>query len=90
MRFSNVEFPRVHDVSNILETEKKLLPPVVIPDLEKYIKISRDLRRDRELAFYGSEDLTPSEFYKEEDAESARTRARWVVETLAKVIVTPS
>ncbi len=33
---------------------------------------SRMLRRDRELAFYGAEDLTPSGFYTREDATTAR------------------
>ena len=46
--------------------------------------ISKQLRRDRELAFYGSEDLTPSDFYKREDAVEARTGADEVVR-----IVTP-
>jgi hypothetical protein len=43
---------------------------------------SRNLRRDRELAFYGSEDLTPSEFYREKDAARARKAAQ---ETVAVV-----
>jgi hypothetical protein len=38
--------------------------------------------RDRELAFYGAEDLTPSTFYTRPDAEHARTGARRVVETV--------
>ena len=41
---------------------------------------SRALRRDRELAFSGAEDLTPSEFYRREDADEARAAARFVVE----------
>jgi hypothetical protein len=41
--------------------------------------ISRDLRRDRELAFYGAEDLTPSDFYSQADADKAREGARAVV-----------
>jgi hypothetical protein len=42
--------------------------------------ISRGLRRDRELAFYGAEDLTPSDFYRQADAVTARDGARLVVE----------
>ena len=41
---------------------------------------SRGLRSDRELAFDGAEDLTPSEFYREQDAAAARNTARLVVE----------
>lgn len=86
LRFTNIEFPRVHDVSGILEEEKNKFLPEVQKNLNKYIKISKNLRRDRELAFYGSEDLTPSEFYKIDDAETAQENATWVVETLAKII----
>jgi hypothetical protein len=37
------------------------------------------LLSDRELAFYGAEDLTPSDFYKKPDAVAARDCARFVV-----------
>ena len=47
-------------------------------------RISRALRRDRELAFYGSEDLTPSDFYQAEDAREAFASARWVVDIVRR------
>ena len=50
------------------------------------MKISRSLRRDRELAFYGSEDLTPSEFYKEEDAATALSQARMLHQAVKKAL----
>jgi hypothetical protein len=37
------------------------------------------LRRDRELAFYGAEDLTPTGFYTQDDAVAAREIARQTV-----------
>ncbi len=79
LRKAGVEVPRIHDVSDVLEANRERIPSSVHADLEKLGSISRSLRRDRELAFYGSEDLTPSEFYKEADAQQARTDARWVV-----------
>jgi hypothetical protein len=48
-------------------------------ELTRLTEASRDLRRDRELAFYGAEDLTPSDFYRKTDAERARDAARLVV-----------
>jgi HEPN domain-containing protein len=86
LRYFNIEFPRVHDVSGILEAEKDRFPPEVRTHLNKFIKISKSLRRDRELAFYGSEDLTPSEFYKRDDGEQAQEQAEWVVGVLLKII----
>jgi HEPN domain-containing protein len=79
LRFSQIEVPRIHDVSAVLETNIELLPAGARPHLKKMARISRQLRRDRELAFYGSEDLTPSEFYKREDAEQAKADAAWVL-----------
>ncbi|MBI1862080.1 MAG: HEPN domain-containing protein [Deltaproteobacteria bacterium] len=78
-----VEVPRVHDVSEILEEEKGRLPKSIHGHVTRMGEISRDLRRDRELAFYGSEDVTPSDFYRKQDAKKARDNAKWVVETVS-------
>ncbi|PWU14292.1 MAG: DNA-binding protein [Bdellovibrio sp.] len=82
LRFYHVEIPRIHDVSGVLENEKSKFPVQIKRNLERYQQISRTLRRDRELAFYGSEDLTPMEFYKKEDADVAMESAEWVVHSL--------
>ena len=80
LRAVGVDPPRVHDVAQVLEAERNRLPAVLAPDVEILAAASRDLRRDRELAFYGAEDLTPSDFYREPDDAEARTAARLVVE----------
>jgi hypothetical protein len=59
------------------------MPAAVVPHLERLADASRTLRRDRELAFYGAEDFTPSAFYKREDAQAARDAARMVVKTVS-------
>ncbi len=87
LRHCNIEVPRIHDVSGIMESELDKLPAQVKKDLKKYVQISKSLRRDRELAFYGSEDLTPEEFYKEEDAKQAMASAQWVVGELVKIVL---
>jgi hypothetical protein len=79
LRAHGVEPPRIHDVSEVLRAERARLPPALQPELEALAAVSRDLRRDRELAFYGAEDLTPSGFYARRDAERARDGARQVV-----------
>ncbi len=50
----------------------------------------RSLRRDRELAFYGSEDLTPSDFYTREDAAAAPASAGLVHAEVGKALAEPS
>ncbi len=80
LRACGIAPPRVHDVSEVLEAERARLPAELLPELATLIRASRELRRDRELAFYGAEDLTPSGFYSREDAERARSSARRTVE----------
>lgn len=80
LRSCGVTPPRVHDVSDILLAERQRLPEPLWAELENLTRISRDLRRDRELAFYGAEDLTPSAFYSRKDATTARDGARRTVE----------
>lgn len=79
LRWHNIEVPRVHDVSGVLEENAESFSESLRAALPELMEISHDLRRDRELAFYGSEDITPNEFYKEKHAASAKTRAARVV-----------
>lgn len=86
LRGLNIEAPRVHDVSEVLQQNQAQLSKVIVAELDRICEISRTLRRDRELAFYGSEDLTPLEFYKKKDATAARDSARWIVEIVSKAV----
>ena len=80
LRAAGVDPPRVHDVADVLEAERDRLPEALAGDIDRLAAVSRGLRRDRELAFLGAEDLVPSDFYKETDAAEARDNARFVVE----------
>lgn len=87
LREHGVAPPRIHDVSDVLLEERARMPEALgDEEMERLVAVSRDLRRDRELAFYGAEDLTPSDFYSREDAERARRGARDTV-TLVRPLV---
>lgn len=86
LRHYSIEFPRTHDVSAILEQNKNVFPRELQNQIKNLAKISRNLRRDREIAFYGLEDLVPSEFYSEEDAEDAMTDAKNVIKITSQYI----
>jgi len=79
LRACAVDPPRVHDVSEVLRAQRDRLPAAIRDQVEPLAAISRDLRRDRELAFYGAEDLTPSGFYTRQDAQRAFDGARTTV-----------
>lgn len=80
LRAAGVNPPRVHDVAEVLQAERGRLPASLAGDVNRLAAASRALRRDRELAFDGAEDVIPSVFYKERDANEARDAARFVVE----------
>lgn len=86
LRAVGVDPPRIHDVADVLLAERDRLPPGLAPHVERLAGISRQLRRDRELAFYGAEDLTPSSFYRESDAVAARDGARDVVAIVRPIV----
>lgn len=79
LRAHGVDPPRLHDVSDVLLAERDRLPDPITAEMDRLVGISRALRRDRELAFYGAEDLTPSGFYSRDDATKARDGARFTV-----------
>jgi HEPN domain-containing protein len=89
LRSRGIEPPRAHDVSGVLLAERSRLPEALQGDAERLAGASRHLRRDRELAFYGAEDLTPSGFYSQEDAEEARGLARATVELVVPHVPPP-
>jgi HEPN domain-containing protein len=88
LRACGIEPPRVHDVSQLLLAEAARMPAALQPELTKLAATSRELRRDRELAFYGAEDLTPGSFYTREDAERARAGATEAVRLIAPHVLT--
>jgi len=79
LRAAGVDPPRIHDVADVLEAERDRIPEALRPDIPRLASASRALWRDRELAFYGAEDLTPSDFYRKADATGARDSARLIV-----------
>jgi len=87
LRACGVDPPRIHDVSDVLLAERGRLPEELAGEVDALATISRSLRRDRELAFYGAEDLTPSRFYSRADGEQARDGARKTVELVMPHIV---
>jgi len=88
LRVAGIEPPRIHDVSEVLAAEHARLPPAVQPHVEALAAGSRTLRRDRELAFYGAEDLTPSGFYTRQDAIAARGIARQTIAVVKPLLPT--
>ena len=86
LRQFGIDAPRIHDVSDVMVAEIARLPASLHPEVPRLAAVSRDLRRDRELAFCGAEDLTPSSFYSKGDATRARDGARAVVRLVSPLV----
>lgn len=87
LRFVGIEPPKIHDVGSLLIEHREKFPPEIASQVEKLAQISKKLRKERELAFYGDIDFIPTEEYTEEDAQGALVEARYVVEVAQKLIV---
>lgn len=71
LRAIGVEPPKYHDVGSLLLEHRDRFQTAISNDLERAADISKRLRRERELAFYGDIDFIPTEEYTEEDARRA-------------------
>ena len=90
LRAVGLEVPHVHDVSAFLVEHSGRLPAVVVPHLDRLVSVSRRLRREREVSFYGDEETgaAPDRLCTAADAEQAVGDARIVVELCASSGVT--
>uniref|UniRef100_A0A7C4NSR1 HEPN domain-containing protein n=1 Tax=Thermodesulfobacterium geofontis TaxID=1295609 RepID=A0A7C4NSR1_9BACT len=76
--FFGLDVPKIHDVSKFIEQNIEIFPEIVKENIEKLKIISKTLRKERELAFYGLIDWIPSEEYTLKDAEKAINWAKEV------------
>lgn len=86
LRAVGVEPPKLHDVGGLLLEHRERLPRAVSAQLEELAGISRTLREDRELAFYGDVDFIPTEEYSSADAQQACDGAAKVLDAARRVI----
>ena len=78
------ESVRIYDVGKILGKYEDLLPEELRRNLKKIATISKRLRKERELSFYGAEDFIPLEEYTAEEALQAINDAKFVVDTITR------
>lgn len=86
LRHLGLEAPKIHDVSNYLAQNKKALPKTIRDNLVKIMNVSRSLRKERELSFYGTEDWIPTEEYKKADAEDAIKKTEFIFKLVSSAM----
>jgi HEPN domain-containing protein len=86
--WARIEVPRIHDVGPILKQYSDRYPEPFKGRIPRLASISRLLRAEREISFYGDEQSgVPSEnLYTKEDALEALSKAREVLADCQKLI----
>jgi len=86
LRAVGIEPPKFHDVGGLLVEHRAKFAPGVGDRLDRAAQISKRLRRERELAFYGDIDFVPTEEYTAADGVRAYDDAAWIVALADEVI----
>ena len=71
LKLKGLTYPRAHDVARLLRDTAIAGPLLASDEVERVEHASKTLRRDRELSFYGDEDVVPLEYYERSDADAA-------------------
>ena len=86
LRSVGIEPPKYHDVGGLLLEHKDRFMKEIVGGLKRAAEISKWLRKERELAFYGDIDFIPTEEYTVEDSSRASENANWIVALAQKSI----
>ena len=86
LRRVGIDPPKWHDVGGIILEQRERFASALWEQLERVAAISKRLRRERELSFYGDIDFIPTEEYGREEAEQARADTRFVVEIAGRIV----
>lgn len=86
LRFVGIEPPKIHDVGNLLLEYNERFPEDVRSSTPELARISKRLRKETELSFYGDKDFIPTEEYSKEDAKEALDDAKFVLEIANKLL----
>jgi HEPN domain-containing protein len=87
--FVGIQPPRVHDVGPTLKEHSEKFPPDFRRHVPHLASVSRALRAERELSFYGDEEsgVSPETLYTSDDADEALRKAEFVLEKCQTLIL---
>ena len=78
--------PTMHDVSIMLDKNKEFLKEPFLSNSDRIRTISKTLRKEREVSFYGADDFLPSEEYAQSDAVRAIEDVKFVLDIVKKTL----
>jgi len=86
--WAQIEVPRIHDVGPLLKQYADRYPEPFRSRIHQLASISRMLRAEREISFYGDEQsgVPPESLYTPEDAKEALLKAHEVLSACRELI----
>ncbi|MCS7205698.1 MAG: HEPN domain-containing protein [Leptospiraceae bacterium] len=85
LRMKGIEPPKYHDVSYLILELRQTFHELQDHEIHELVRISKRLRKERELAFYGDVDFIPTIEYKESDALQAIQETEFVINVAKKI-----
>ncbi|MGQ3684154.1 MAG: HEPN domain-containing protein [Candidatus Loosdrechtia sp.] len=85
LRFVGIEYPKSRRVGAVL-LESSLKDAVPMDVLKRVAELSDELAREREPAFYGTEEGTAEELFTESDAREAMGMVEYVFDFIEKLL----
>lgn len=88
LRTAGLEVPQIHDVGIILKDHREKFPEAFRKEIDRFASISRRLRREREVSFYGDEETgaPPQRLYTEGEARVAVEEAGYVLDRCRELL----
>lgn len=86
LRQVGIDPPKIHDVGGLLIAYRSRFPVSAQEEVERVAAISKQLRKDRELAFDGDVDFVPGKSYGRAEAVEALAGAREALAWTERVI----
>lgn len=86
LRSVGIEPPKFHDVGGLLIEHRKKFKKIHLNYLKRIAAISKALRKERELSFYGDIDFIPTEEYTLQDAKKAIKDTTFTLNIAKRVI----
>jgi HEPN domain-containing protein len=80
LRLYNIDPPKWHDVGSILVQNASLLSVRVQTEMNFIVEFSKFLRRERENAFYGDDDLIPTDHFTKDMADDCYAKVKKLLE----------
>lgn len=83
--YYGIKYPKIHDVGKVFKENKNKFPDFIKKEISNISLISKNLRRDREISFYGDFDIIPLKYYEKEDAIEAIKNLDIIIALIEKI-----